>query len=127
MKRIALITTNKILAQSLAATIKALADARFELLLLFDPRQTSLDAEILKIDVIVIDLVNIRAEEKKNALKFCKMLHETLSNRHLLLLISQDDKAARKMAIEAKKAQIIDDFVFYDTSLEYLFAKLAAF
>ena len=31
------------------------------------------------------------------------------------------------MAIGTIKSSAADDFVFYDTSLEYLFAKLAAF
>ena len=30
------------------------------------------------------------------------------------------------MAVKAKQAGIADDFVFYDSSLAYLFAKLAA-
>ena len=34
---------------------------------------------------------------------------------------------SRKIAAEAKKMKIIDDFVFYDASLKYLLAKLAAF
>ena len=31
------------------------------------------------------------------------------------------------MAIDAIKSRAADDFVFYDTSLEYLFAKLETF
>ena len=33
----------------------------------------------------------------------------------------------RAMAVGAKQTGLADDFVFYDSSLAYLFAKLAAF
>ncbi|MDD2502733.1 MAG: hypothetical protein PHG58_02575 [Clostridia bacterium] len=132
MKKVALITTNKILAQSLAAAIKARPDLEFELFLLLNSNQALLDAEIFDIDVALIDFALINAldsdtEEKEIPLSFCEKLHTTLPNCHLLMLVSQDDLASRQMATEAKGKKIVDDFVFYDASLDYLFAKLAAF
>lgn len=127
MKKIALITTNKILAQGLAGTVAILPELGFELFLLLDAHQALLDAKILKVDVAVVDVVDDSAQEKETAVAFCEKLHKALPACHLLLLVSQNDMPGRKMAIQAKKTQIIDDFVFYDTSLEYLLAKLAAF
>lgn len=127
MKKVALITTNKILAQSLDAAIKAMPDLKFEFFLFLNSNQALLDAEILEIDVALIDVMDSDTEKKETPLSFCERFHKSLPNCNILLLLSQDDKANQKMATEAKKNKIIDDFVFYDSSLKYLFAKLTAF
>lgn len=127
MKKIAFITTNKILAQSLAAAIQGRPDLKFEFFLLLDPQQALLDAEILEIDVALIDVMDCGIEGEKNPLAFCEKLHKTLFNCRILLLVSQDDEICRSKAAEAKKNKIVDDFVFHDASLKYLFAKLEAF
>ncbi|HZK33839.1 MAG TPA: hypothetical protein VFD33_00835 [Bacillota bacterium] len=126
MKKIALITTNKILAQSLAVAIEGIPDLEFELLLLLNSHQALLDAEIFEIDIALIDVLNNDIEEKETSLSFCERLSKSLPNCHLLLLMSQNDRVNRRMATEAKKKKIIDDFVFYDSSLKYLLAKLTA-
>lgn len=132
MKKVALITTNKILAQSFDSAIQCIENLDFELILLLNSRQALLDAEILEIDVALIDIGFVDAidngvAEKGTTLSFCERLHKRLPNCHILLLFSQDDSANRKMATEAKESKIIDDFVFYDASLKYLLAKLSAY
>ncbi len=125
MKKIALITTNNILAQSLAATIKTTSKVEFDFFLFLNYDQALLDAEIFEIDVALIDVMAFNSKEKP--LSFLLRMHENMPNCRLLLLVSQEDKVSRKIASQAKQMKIIDDFVFYDASLKYLFAKLAAF
>lgn len=127
MKRIAFITTNKILGQSLALAIDSMPDFDFEFFLFLNPRQVLLDAEIFQIDIALIDVIDNDVEEKETSLSICNKLKKRLANCDILFLVSQDDKLNRKMAKEAKEANIIDDFVFYDSSLKYLLAKLKAF
>ena len=127
MKKIALITTNKIFAQSLKAAVKADQDLDVELFLLLNPQQALLDAKIFEIDVALIDVMDSDIEKKEKPLLFCEKLHSSLPNCHLLLLVSQENMVSRKIAIQAKEKKIVDDFVFYDASLKYLFAKLTAF
>jgi len=107
--------------------MKAMPDLEFEFFLLLNSHQALLDAEIFEIDVALIDVGNRDTQEKQKPLLFCEGLHQSLPNCHILLLVSQDDKVNRIMAAEAKQKKIIEDFVFYDASLTYLFAKLAAF
>lgn len=102
-------------------------DVEFEFFLLLNPHQALLDVEIFKVDVALIDVRDGDTEKKETPLSFCQGLHQRLPNCHLLLLVSQEDSASRKMAAEAKQKKIVEDFVFYDASLKYLFAKLAAF
>lgn len=127
MKRIGFITTNKVLAQSLAASMNNNPELGFEPFLLLNPHQTSLDAEVLKIDVAVIDMIDNAKKETGTILSLCKKLRDAVPTCCLLLFVSQDDRNGRKMAINAMKSKVADDFVFYDTSLDYLFAKLSAF
>lgn len=127
MKKIAFITTNKILAQSLDAAISAMSNLKFEFFMLLDPNQALIDAEIFEIDIALIDVMDRGTKEKQTLLPFCELLHEKLPACKILLLVSQDDPTNRKIASRAKKDKIVDDFVFYDASLKYLFAKLSAF
>lgn len=132
MKKIAIIMTNKLLAQSLEAALKTMPNRNFEFYLLLDLNQALLDAEIFEINVALVDMALFEGteqdkEENKRALIFCEELYKCITNCHILLLVSQFDIENRKIAIEAKKKKIVDDFVFYDVSLKYLFAKLTAF
>jgi len=117
MKRIGFVATNKVLAQSLADTAKNHPEWGIELVLLLNPGQAALDAEVLKIDAAMIDVGPEEAEG------FCEALRRASPGCRLLLLAP---KTERKMAIRAVRSRAADDFVFYDASLEYLFAKLAA-
>ena len=123
MKRIGFITTNKVLAQSLAAMVKNHPDWAFEPFLLLDPGQAALDAAVLELDAAVVDAAD-GAAGATGAL--CGSLRRAAPGCRLLLLVPQGGRAGRKTAIEAVKSHAADDFVFYDTSLDYLLAKLAA-
>lgn len=125
MKKLAIITKNKIFAQSLLAAMKARPNMGFELILLFNFSQALLDAEIFKIDIALIDMTH-DTEEKEITLSFCKELQKYLPSCRILLLVSQNDKLHRQIASDAKKKKIVEDFMFYDSSLKYLLAKLSA-
>ncbi|MDR2687667.1 MAG: hypothetical protein LBB75_07930 [Oscillospiraceae bacterium] len=120
MKRIGFITTNKVFAQSLAAACRGRPDWEAELHPLLDPGQAALDADILRLDAAVVDVADGIPMEKAEA--FCLSLRGAAGCRIVLLV----PKAAHGMAIRAVKNNAADDFVFYDTSLDYLFTKLAA-
>lgn len=131
MKRIAFITTNKILAQSLEATVEAMVTIQFEFFSLFNFHQVLLDVEILEIDVALIDMGLFDAEglsgqDKESLFTLCEKIYKKLPNCRLLLLLSQENQGNRAIASEAKKKQVVDDFVFYDASLKYLLAKLTS-
>ena len=119
MKKIGIITTSKILAQSLAAAAKSYPNWEFEPYLLLNPQQAVLDAEVLRLDAVVIDAADAALNETES---LCQTLRKTTGCRLLLLA----PKTGSSMAIKAIESKIADDFVFCDTSLDYLFAKLAA-
>ena len=112
------------LAQSLAKSIKTQPEPAIEFYPLLNPHQAVLDVEVMKIDVALVDVMN--DDTKTIVPAFCDTLRQTVPDCKIVLLVSQDDRAGRNMAIAAIKSNQADDFVFYDTSLEYLFAKLVA-
>ena len=131
MKRIAFITSNKILAQSLEATVKAMLTMKFQFFLLLNFHQVLLDVEILEIDIALIDMSlfdveGVSKQEKESLFSLFEKIHKKLPHCRLLLLVSQEDHRNREIASQAKKKQLVDDFVFYDASLKYLLAKLTS-
>ncbi len=124
MKKIAIITKNRILAESLAIAIKVKPNLKFEFFSFLNYHQALLDAEIFDIDIALIDLVGCRVKDKEVLLSFWNKMHSKIPNCHLLLLVSQEDLSCREISTQAKKAGIVEDFVFYDASLKYLIAKL---
>lgn len=57
VKKIGFITTNKVLAQSLAAAVRSNPDLRLEPFLLLNPHQATLDADLAGIDIAVVDVI----------------------------------------------------------------------
>lgn len=99
MKRIGLITTNRVLAQSLAAAMNSHPELGFEPFLLLNPNQATLDAEVLRIDAAVIDVTDRASDEAEVVLTCCKMMRQKLPACRLLLLVSQEDQPGRRVAI----------------------------
>ena len=124
VKKIGFITTNKVLAQSLVTIIKGYPELEVEPLMLLNREQTLLDAETLKIDAAVIDMTAGYSEESGMVRELFETLHKTLPECKILLLVSQDDMQGRETAIKAVKQNAADDFIFYDSSLDYLLIKL---
>ena len=126
MKTIGFITTRRVLGQSLVKVIQTRPELELAPHLLLNMEQAALDAEVLKVDVAVIDQIDSTAERMVAALKLCAQMRCSVPTCRLILLLPQEDVMGREMAIEAKRGGSIDDFVFQDTSVEYLLAKLVA-
>jgi len=125
VKKIGLITKNKVLAQSLSLLIKNNLDLPFEPYILLSPGQAAVDAEIFGIDIAVIEM-NAEASEEAEVTSLYKELRKTNPDRQILLLVPQDSKCSRDIAMTAVNSKAVDDYVFLDTSLDYLLAKLLA-
>lgn len=113
-------------AQGLAAAVRNKPELNLEPILMLNPGQIILDADVSCIDVAVIDVRNMHSTDKETGCSVCKLLRQALPDCRVLLLVSQDHTFERHMAIEAIRSGMVDDFVFHDTSLDYLLAKLSA-
>jgi len=126
VKKIGFITKNKVLAQSLASLIKSNRDIPFEPYLMLNLEQAAIDAEVFKIDIAVVELAEEATSETGVVISLCKELRKASPGCQILLLVPQDIKRSRDEAMKAINDNIIDDYVFLDTSLDYLLAKLLA-
>ena len=126
MKKIGFVTTNRVLAQSLAASVKEYPDLEFELFLLLNLKQAIIDAEVMRIDVAIIDLVEDALKDCEELALFCEMLRQSVPNCRIMLLVPQESKNDRSTAMNVVMKKAADDYVFYDVSLDYLLAKLLA-
>ena len=126
MKKIGFITKNRVLAQSLASLIKGNLDLPFEPFVIQNINQAVMDAEILEINVAVIEMPTGTPEETDKILELCKQLRITAPVCQILLLVPQGNKDGRDLAMSAVNSNIVNDYVFLDTSLDYLLAKLLA-
>ena len=126
MKKVGFITKNKVLAQSLALLIKGDLDLPFEPYVLLSHEQAVIDAEIFEIDVAVIEMIAEPPAEAESILSLCIELRKTNPDCQILLLVPQDSIYGRDIAMKAVNNKTVDDYVFLDTSLDYLLAKLLA-
>ena len=127
MKKIGFITKNKIFAQSLTSLIKSNPDLPFEPFVLSNLHQAVMDTEILGINIAVVEIPAGMSNDPEKTFSLCMKLRQTAPRCQILLLVSQDNKEDCTMAMKAVNTKTADDYVFLDTSLDYLFAKLLAF
>jgi len=126
VKKIGFITKNKILAQSLASLIKSNRDLPLEPYVIKNLEQAAIDVEVFKIDIAVIEMGEEATEEAGTIISLCNELRKTSPGCLILLLVPQDIKRSRDEALKAVKTKTVDDYLFLDTSLDYLLAKLLA-
>lgn len=86
--------------------------------------QAAACVDIFHADVVILDIVD--QENMDGAIEICQTFRQDEQNVKILLLVRPEQAAVRKVAVETKNNGLVDDFVFYDSSLTYLLAKLEA-
>lgn len=125
MKTVLFISVNKVLGQGLSQAIKSKPEMGFKWIAQLSYSQAAVGVDIFRADEIILDIVDRTDAER--ALELCRGLRKSGNGAKLILLVRPDQAVIREKAIEAKNAGLVDDFVFYDSSLAYLLAKLSAF
>ncbi len=125
MKTVLFISSNKMLGQGLSSAIQAKPELDVRWAAQLQYPQAMVGVEIYQADVVVLDIVD--QADLDQAVRICRSLRREEPGVKILLLVRPEQAAVRKVAVEAKNTALADDFVFYDSSLTYLLAKLAAF
>ena len=124
MKTILFISANKILGQGLSAAIMSKPGIGFQWKAQFNYAQAVVGADIFHADMVILDVVD--QTDMENATEICQSLRQCNREIKILLLVRPEQAAVRKKAVDIQNIGLIDNFVFYDSSLIYLLAKLEA-
>lgn len=124
MKSILFISANKILGQGLLEAILSKPELGFQWTAQLNYSQAIIGAEIFQTDVVMLDVVD--QTDMEYAFKISEALRQCNEAIKILLLVRPEQDIVRRNSVNAKNKGLIDNFVFYDSSLAYLLAKLAA-
>lgn len=124
MKTVLFISSNKVLGQGLSAAIHAKPELDFLWAAQLHYPQAVVGVDIFHADVVILDIVD--QEDMGQSVKICQSIRQERQDIKILLLVRPEQSTVCSQVVETKNAGLIDDFVFYDSSLTYLLAKLAA-
>ena len=125
MKTVLFISSNKMLGQGLSAAVQSKPELDFLWAAQLNYPQAVVGINIFHADVVILDVVD--QADIEQAVEICRSIRRNEHDVKILLLVRPEQPIVRKVAVDTKNAGLADDFVFYDSSLTYLLAKLAAF
>lgn len=124
MKTVLFISSNKVLGQGLSVAIRTKQGFNFLWIARIKHLQAAACVDIFHADVVILDVVD--QENMDQAIEICRAFRQGEQKVKILLLVRPEQAAVRKVAVDTKNIGLVDDFVFYDSSLTYLLAKLEA-
>lgn len=124
MKTVLFISSNKVLGQGLSVAIRSKPGFNFRWEAQLNYLQAVACVDIFHADVVILDIVD--QENLEQAVEICQTFRQDEQNVKILLLVRPEQAVVRKVAVNMKNTGLVDDFVFYDSSLTYLLAKLKA-
>lgn len=124
MKTILFISANKILAQGLSTAILSKQEVGYKWTTHLNYAQAMIGVDIITADMVIFDIVD--QNEIDHAVKVCQRLRSSNRNIKILFLVRPEQENIRNKSVDAQNAGIINNFIFYDNSMNYLLAKLEA-
>lgn len=124
MKTVLFISSNKMLGQGLSAAFQAKPEPDFLWAAQLNYPQAVVGVDIFHADVAILDIAD--QADMEQAVTICRSIRRNQQTLKILLLVRPEQAVVRKVAVDAKNTGLADDFVFYDSSLTYLLAKLEA-
>lgn len=122
-KKILLIMQRKMLSDALIEQAKN--EARFELRADQNYALAVITAEAYEPSIVVVEIPESGSwHPAEKCLSLCDLIRQQLPGCKQVVLCSESDEDSCRAAIEAKRENRIDDFLFYETSINYLFSKL---
>ena len=123
--RVLLVMKRKMLSDALIA--KDAGDSRFELMAARNYSTAALTAESFFPEITVMEIPESGSwNSPERCFAICDTIRQQFPNCKQMILCNEDDTASYNAAIKAKQEKRIDDFLFYDNSVHYMFSKLEA-
>ena len=124
-KKVLLIMKRKILSDTLIGKVEK--GSCFELSAEHNYALAVLTAEAYLPDITVLEIPESGPwKPAEKCLLICDMIRKQLPNCKQVVLCNETDGDSRRAAINAKQNRRIDDFLFYESSVNYLLSKLEA-
>ena len=122
MSRIMLVMQRKIIVQSLIKVFKDNPDIE----IIYHPNYYNADADIssYEVNTVLIEATETGPYDMDYCLALCKLIRKNSPKCKLLLICSEQDEKSVEKVVSAKGKKQIDDFVFYDVTIDYLASKL---
>jgi DNA-binding NarL/FixJ family response regulator len=124
LKKILLIMDRKILAQALLAEMRDNSD--FVFFTEYNYPKATVSADVFRPDAILMEVPESTEATFAECLDVCDEIRQILPTCKIILLSPEGDPKIRELTIEAVRYGRVDDFLYYDTSLQYLISKLEA-
>ena len=122
-KRVLLVMKRKMLSDALID--QATRDSRFELIAARMYSTAVLTAESCSPEITIVEIPESGSwKSAEKCLTLCDTIRRQFPNCKQVILCNEDDIDSNNAAIHAKQENRIDDFLFYDSSIRYLFSKL---
>ena len=123
--RVLLVMQRKMLSDALIE--KSDGDCRFELVAARSYSTAALTAETCLPEITVVEIPESGLwKSAEKCLAICDAIRRQLPGCKQVILCNENDTDSYNAAIHAKQENKIDDFLFYDSSIQYLFSKLEA-
>jgi len=122
MQTVVLVMRRRPVAQGLMQKLRG--DPEFRLV--FEPSYSNAEAAVRtqNAGIALIEVAETAGHDTARCLVLCAGLRETAPQCKLLLLCPEQNPAVVALAVAAKQKGRIDDFIFYDSTMEYLVSKL---
>lgn len=73
---------------------------------------------------VLVEVAETGPYDIEYCLRLCEKLRKNTPECKLILMCSEQDEKSIRLIIEAKGKKVIDDFVFFDVTIDYLVSKL---
>jgi len=124
-RKVLLIMKRKMLSDALID--QAAGDSRFELIAARNYATAALTTESCLPEIALVEVPESGPwKSAEKCLGLCDSIRRQCPNCKQVILCNEGDTQSYHAAIQAKQKNRIDDFLFYDSSIHYLFSKLDA-
>ena len=124
-KKVLLVMKRKMLSDALIE--QAASDARFKLMTARNYSTAVLTAEACMPEVALVEIPESGTwKSAEKCLAICDAIRKQLPNCKQVILCNENDTDSYNAVIQAIQENRLDDFLFYDSSIHYLFSKLEA-
>lgn len=124
MKRILLLMYRKLLADGLIHDLQQ--TMQYQIMSESRYQNAEIAADTWNPDVTILEIPESRETDCAKLLFLCDRMKQQHSQNRILVLCPEKVPEICEQVIQAFRQERIDDFVFYDTSMQYLMAKLRA-